>query len=219
MNGGSGMNDRRESSSRHRGIGLRTRYVGHGITTYPTGTHFSDVSDLYTGKLFMVIDVSGSMSGHRLQEARAGALELLGHAVTESYLVGVIAFTTSAFVKLDLTTDLGRVRTALDGLLAGGGTDMSRGIALAHQVLRDRRGERVMAIFSDGGTDRQSALAAAMAARRDGIRIVATLGGTADPAFMETIVSDGEPVQRVEDTEVRSQIAGLASSLRPTWEQ
>lgn len=197
--------------------GLRRKYVGHGLTSYPPGRYFDGVTDLYTGKLFMVIDISYSMEGNRLAQAKEGALELLRQAVGEGYRAGVISFAQTARLDLPLTTDLEEVARVLRSLGLGGGTDMSRGIHMAHENLREMRGERAMAIFSDGETDRQSALAAARAARADGIRIIASLGGTADKAFMEQIVSEGETVEVVDDSHVREQIAGLAASLRPTW--
>jgi Mg-chelatase subunit ChlD len=196
---------------------LRRRYTGHGLTTYPPGRYFEQVSDLYAGKLFMVIDVSGSMTGRRLQQAVEGARRLLARAVAESYLVGVISFTSTARLELDLTTDLGAVDRVLSRLRPLGGTDMSWGIRCGHEILGPRRGERVLAIFSDGETDRETALAAARAARHDGIKIIATLGGTADPGFMREVTGDEEEFEVVGDAQIREHIAGLAGRLRPTW--
>lgn len=198
-------------------MALRRRYAGHGITSHPPGRYFDQLSDLYAGKLWMVVDVSSSMAGGRLTEAVTGARDLLGQAISESYLAGVISFTESARLELDLTINLQHVDKALGRLRAGGGTDMSYGIRLAHEVLMKRRGERVMAIFSDGETDRNSAVAAAVAARRDGIRIIATLGGAADPGLMREVTGEDEELDVVPDWEVRERIAGMATLLRATW--
>jgi Mg-chelatase subunit ChlD len=197
-------------------VNLRTRYAAHGLTTYPPGQFFDQLSELYVGKLFMVIDVSGSMEGARLKAAVAGARDLLSKAVSESYEVGVITFDDRAKLELGLTMDLRAVDRALARLGVRGGTDMSRGIELAHRILRERRGERVMAIFSDGETDRRSALAAAEAARRDDIRIIATLGGTAQSEFMRQVAPDSEDLEVVPDSEVQERIAGMAALLPPT---
>jgi Mg-chelatase subunit ChlD len=198
---------------------LRRRYAGHGLTMYPPGRYFDQLSDLHAGKLVMVMDVSGSMAGLRLSGAVAGARDLLGAALAKSYVVGVVSFSTSATVPQPLTIDLQAIEPALTALTAGGGTDMSEGIRRAHQLLRELRGERVMAIFSDGQTDRGSAIAAAMAARRDGIRIIAALGGTADPGFMRDVVGEDEDVdlEVAVDSQIRERVAGLASLIRPTW--
>lgn len=198
---------------------LRRRYAGHGITNHPPGRYFDELSDLYAGKLLMVMDVSGSMEGRRLNEAVAGARELLGKAVSESYIVGVISFSGRAHMELDLTTDLRAVDRALRRLKVDWtGTRMSTGIGLAHKTLLKRRGERVMAIFSDGEDESpRSVLAAAAAARSDEVRIIATLGGTADPAFMREVTGEGEDLEVVADREVREKIAGMVSLLRPTW--
>ncbi len=198
---------------------LRRRYSGHGLTTYPPGKYFDQVSDLHAGKLIMVIDVSSSMSGKRLTAAVSGARDLLGAALAESYLVGVVSFASSARVAQPLTTDLKAVGHALGGLVASGGTDMSRGIRQAHKLLEELRGERVMAIFSDWETDRRSAIAAAVAARRDGIRIIATIGGTASPEFMREVIGEDEEVDLkvADDSQIRERVAGMASLIRPTW--
>jgi len=189
------------------------------VTSYPPGRYFSEVSDLYTGKLLMVVDVSGSMEGERMSAAIGGSGELLSQALTDSYAVGLVAFSGSASLELDLTTELRAVERALSRLrIRWSGTDMSEGIKLAHRVLRTRRGERVMAIFSDGETDRPTAIAAALAARADGIRIIAALGGDADPSFMRQVTGDDdEPLQVVPDSQVQAEIAGLAAKVPPTW--
>ena len=198
---------------------LGRRYAAHGITTHPPGQYFDQLSDLYAGKLLMVMDRSASMKGRRLREAVAGACDLLGQAINESYIVGAVSFSGNARLELDLTTDPRAVERALKRLdIDWTGTMMSQGISLAHRLLLKRRGERVIAIFSDGEDQNPTAaLAAAAAARRDEIRIIAALGGSADPRFMREITGEGEDPEVVNDRQVREKIAGMAALLRPTW--
>lgn len=193
------------------------RFHAHGITTFPPGARFAEVSDSMSGKLFFVVDVSLSMEGARLRGAVRGARDLLHHALDESYLVGVIAFNDSARVVQDLTDDGRPVDRALSRLRARSGTDLAKGIALGHRLLAERRGERVLALFTDGETDRAAALRAARAARRDGIKIIATIGGTADQAFMNKVVSEGTDVVSSPDDKVEQQIVRLGRFIGPTY--
>lgn len=196
---------------------LRTVLKGHFMTKYPPGKHFDALSDLYTGKLLMVVDVSSSMTPGLMKEATGGARQLLAAAVEESYTAGVVSFSSTAQIVLSLTTDLKKVDRSLNRLKGYGGTDMSQGIKLAHQILGPRRGERVMAIFSDGATNRESALQAAQAAKDDDILILASLTGSADTNLMSEIVSDGQTVNLVDPGQIKSDIAGLTASLRSNW--
>ena len=167
----------------------------------------------------MVLDNSWSMEGQRIRDATAGARDLLAIALTDSYLVGLVTFCQRARTVLELTTDLREVDRALENVTLDGGTDMSTGIELAHQTLKQRRGERVMAIFSDGETNRSKAIRAADAAKRDDIRIIGAPGGDADPRLMREIVSGEQSVERVKDRDVRETISGLARSIQPTWQR
>ena len=197
--------------------GLRRRHALFGVTTYPPGSYFEQVVDLYTGKILFVVDVSGSMEGRRLAEARVGALKLLTTAVRMGYVAGVIHFAGAARLALAPTTDLKRIERTIKNLeVEWTGTNLSKGIALGHDRLRSLRGDRVLALFTDGETNRRSAIRAAEAARADGIRVICEFGGTADPRLMKALAdSDGWSDRRAaRDGDVAARIGALVKELR-----
>ena len=77
--------------------------------------------------VMLVIDTSGSMGGQKLTDAQNGAkalVDTLGPGVN----VGLVEFASSATLVQGLTSDKQTVKDAIDGLSAGGGTDVGDGI-------------------------------------------------------------------------------------------
>ncbi len=84
----------------------------------------------------IVMDVSGSMSGSKLANAKEGAKALVD-AVGDGVDVALVPFSNSASVAAGLGTDPADVKTAIDNLSAGGGTNLGGGITAAQSELVD----------------------------------------------------------------------------------
>ncbi|MHB9033722.1 MAG: VWA domain-containing protein [Anaerolineae bacterium] len=106
--------------------------------------------------IFLVADVSGSMEGENLDNAKQALKAFIQQIPNDTERVGLIAFSSSAreVVPLTMIGD-GRVKLdgAIDALSAGGNTALIDGVALAFTKLQDMNdAERINAIvvMTDG---------------------------------------------------------------------
>lgn len=106
--------------------------------------------------VFLVVDVSGSMSGEKLENARAGLLAFLEGMKGDTERVGLVQFSGSVGGMMPLG-ELGRNRLALqttiENLSAGGNTALLDAVAAAYGQLQGLGdGERINAIvvMTDG---------------------------------------------------------------------
>lgn len=88
-------------------------------------------------QVVLIIDVSGSMTGTRIEKAKSSAKTLVEnlYGLSEGTQVGLISFSSGAQQLTDLTTSKDTVISAIDGLNAYGGTNMSPSLDLASQML------------------------------------------------------------------------------------
>ncbi len=115
----------------------------------------------------LVLDVSGSMRGQRLIDMKAAA-HLYVSLMRPADMTAIVSFSSSASLVQGFTSDQSVLDTAIDGLSAGGGTDMHAGIQLGiDEILTlTRAGVRAVVAFSDGATSgsREETIAKATAA-------------------------------------------------------
>lgn len=110
----------------------------------------------------LVIDVSGSMSGKKLEMAKRGAEYVLGYLNEEDF-VSIVAFDSSASVVLEASQygEIGRERASdhIDSMNAGGGTNIHEGLEKATNQLRglpaDSDVARRVLLLSDGKDNRR----------------------------------------------------------------
>jgi Ca-activated chloride channel family protein len=108
----------------------------------------------------LVVDTSGSMGGEKIAKAREGAAWVFGLLEPDDYVTIVSFDAEAAFVMRPTRwaeTDREEAMTAVDGLTAGGGTDMYDGLETAGEALRSigRRSDgddavRRILLLSDG---------------------------------------------------------------------
>ena len=152
--------------------------------------------------VMLVIDKSGSMNDDTqaggpeqpITDAKNAAKEFVDKMDLTRDQVGVVAFDSSARKAHDLSNNAGTVRTAIDGLSAGGGTDIAAGIRAAQAELSSSRHNAanapVIVLLSDGKSDEAAARSAAEEAKRAGTRIFTIgLGAGVNPATMQAIAS------------------------------
>lgn len=109
--------------------------------------------------LAIVIDRSGSMAGDKIERARAAAKQLV-ERLTDRDRVAVVTYATDFSIDLPLTavgsSDRARILRVIDGIVDGGGTNISGGLESALTELDRGRGggaaSRVV-LMSDGNAN------------------------------------------------------------------
>ena len=138
--------------------------------------------------LLFALDTSKSMLAQdvkpdRLTRAKMAVEDLLGHL--DGDRVGLIAFAGNAFLQCPLTLDYDAFRQSLDAvdtrIIPRGGTDLAAAIREAEAALEGKgSNERILVLLTDGEDLEGSALAAARAAGKHGLKIFAVGIGSAN---------------------------------------
>lgn len=130
-----------------------TLTVGETVLAAEAARVSRTASELPPRALMVVLDVSGSVAGARLDAAQAAAREL-AQALPEDVAVGLIAVTDTATVRLQPTTDRSALNSATDGLSGDGNTALYDAVALAETTLTaagfGATSERRVVVLSDG---------------------------------------------------------------------
>lgn len=121
--------------------------------------------------LLLVMDVSGSMAGSPIQQAKEAARAFVNSLAPEDR-VAVLAFSDDVRLVQDYTTDRAQTITAIDGLQAAGNTALYKATqAAAYSMATSAASRRVAILLSDGAQDgvpltatRDEALASAASA-------------------------------------------------------
>ena len=129
--------------------------------------------------LTLVVDVSGSMSGGKMEQARAGLSQALG-SLRSNDRFRVIAFSSgvtefaSGWTPVTSMT-VRRAREFVDNLEARGGTNIEGALEAALRTQQDRERMGIVLFMTDGlpsvGEQAPEKIAAAAAARRHNLRI------------------------------------------------
>ena len=140
----------------------------------------------------------------------------MDEALAAHYEVAMLFWHHGVAGNTDLTRDREQLVRFLRGATAGGGNDIVPTLDRSRALLRDRPGDRVVAIFGDGDLgDEAAASRKAHALGTENIRIL-TLGlGLASAQSLNVISTETADEPRVAHADdIASSIAGLASGLR-----
>ncbi len=152
--------------------------------------------------MVFVIDVSGSM--HR--EDRLGqvktSLKKLAENLKEGDRIGLVVYGSKGRIISQLTSDRGKISSAIDQLIAGGSTNAEEGLTLGYQVARkgfEREKINTIILCSDGvanvgRTGPDSILKVVKSEADKGITLT-TLGfgmGNYNDVLMEQLANDGD---------------------------
>lgn len=150
--------------------------------------------------IVLVVDVSGSMGGPNEMAAADAVRAFVADIDLARHRIGLVTFSSTAKLLHPLSSDPAVVRDVPRSYGSGGGTNIAAALTTADEHLSEaaRPGARqVIVLFSDGGSDANQAMAAAMAARRRGVRIFTIGVQGADSALLLRIA--GRPEQHYGD--------------------
>lgn len=166
-----------------------------------------------TGCVYLLIDCSSSM-GSKMEQAQSGSIAFSDEARRKGYLIGLIAFASSAEHVLEPQPDLTVLSNSIMRLIPSGSTNLTDAIRIAKDELIDKASERVICVVTDGMPNNEhTALEAARAAHNSGIDIMTIGTDDADRDFLRRLSTSNELAMRVSNNELESAIASMAKML------
>ena len=141
-------------------------------------------------RVFLLIDVSSSMMGQPLVEAQTAAREFLDRCDFTTMEVGLVSFSTLVALQCAATSNVRRLHAAIGRLEGEGSTNLTDALEMARGQLVATDAKRYIVILTDGFPDAaESAVEQALAARGQGIDIVAIGTGDADRDYLGRLAS------------------------------
>ncbi|MGE3275456.1 MAG: VWA domain-containing protein [Vicinamibacterales bacterium] len=117
-------------------------------------THFS--RERVPVSLCLVLDVSDSMFGQRIVDARAALMQFLDHLLAPEDETALVLFNHRPLVAAPWTTDRSRLRARLDDITPSGGTAIYDAVKAALPLFDDRRHPRAAVVLVSDGADTAS---------------------------------------------------------------
>jgi molecular chaperone DnaK len=162
----------------------------------------------------LTIDVSGSMQGSKLDEAKAACLGFIDELERAGLAdhVAVVSFGSDARTILGLEESPTAARRAVEALRIEGSTNLAAGLRCAHTELAGHAGRRVVVVLTDGApNDRAEAMAVRARLVEDGVEAIARGVAGADEMFLEELsTGNGELVG---EGELGGNFRGIARQL------
>lgn len=144
-------------------------------------------------RVYLLMDVSASMTGFPLIEAQTAAREFLDRCDFTNMEIGLISFSTNVTLQAEATDNARKVQAAIGRLEPDGSTNLTEALELARKKLWAADRTRYIVILTDGYPDApESAVEQASAARGDGVEIVAIGMGDADRDYLRRLASTEE---------------------------
>jgi molecular chaperone DnaK len=141
-------------------------------------------------RVYLLMDVSASMTGFPLVEAQTAAREFLDRCDFTRMEVGLVSFSSEVILQCEATDNVRRLQAGLMRLEPDGSTNLTEALELARAKLRASDRTRYLVILTDGYPDApESAVEQAEGARREGIEIVAIGMGDADSDYLRRLAS------------------------------
>lgn len=186
------------------------------VTEFLPGPNLARLKASFSGAVILALDVSGSMSGGRLEQAKQGCRRFIDEAAEENYAVGVILWHHDVSALTPPETSPVKARQMINSATASGGNDIVPCLREAHAALMQMpAGDRVVAIFGDGDLGNpQTAKAAAAELQADGIRIITCGLGDASAAQLDVISTEiSEAPRSATSDAIADSIASMARGL------
>jgi molecular chaperone DnaK len=152
----------------------------------------------------LAVDVSSSMAGTKLTGVQAEGKKFVTARLGTSTGMGVVAYNGNSSVVCRLTKDAAALHTAIDGLIASGGTRFAPALSDARGLLAPVAGARRIVLLTDGQTsDEAATVAEAQLCKQANITIHIIATQDADHAFLG----------KIGDTLTGTTDAGLGAAL------
>ncbi|MET9265616.1 Hsp70 family protein [Amycolatopsis sp. NPDC004079] len=145
--------------------------------------------------VYLAFDLSGSMSGRPLEEAKRAAHAFAGQCDLSTTSIGLIAFSDRAEICQPATQNAADLGRAIDRLQTGrtGYSNLGHPFDVLHEQLAGLPGARYAVVLADGIWSRQDEVVPrAVRCREAGIETVAIGFGSADRDFLARIASSSE---------------------------
>jgi len=173
---------------------------------YPGCPYCEKFEDLKTGSssagqaadVYLAVDLSGSMIGDPLTEAKKAMTKFVGQMNSGQVRIGIIIFATGIAHVLPLTNNYGDVTKTIKNLSIGGqvgGGNAAEPFTLAHSIFKNSEGMRYILVLTDGvwcDLDENMAIAKAKKCHADKIEVIALGFGSANKSFLDAIASSKE---------------------------
>ena len=173
--------------------------------------------DKEEGYVYLVIDCSGSMGEKKLNQTKRGVIDFVFDAEKKGYLCGLIQFHSFPTHLCELTEDISLLKKRIEMIESGDSTFMAEAIKMAHQILRDKDGHRVIVIATDGYPngpgDPKATLEAGENAKKDEIDIITIGTDDADKNFLKKLATTEELSKKVARQHFGPAIALMAKKL------
>ncbi len=141
-------------------------------------------------RIYLLLDVSSSMAGPPLEEAREAARAFLDRCDFTTAEVGLVSFSDTVTLQAEASENARRVIAGLARLEADGTTDLAGALELARSRLLATDRNRYVVLLTDGYPDApEAAVEEAQTARDLGIEIVAIGTGDADREYLKRLAS------------------------------
>ena len=143
--------------------------------------------------IYLLIDVSGSMSGPPLVEAQRAAGAFRQKCDLSHMSIGLVSFGSDARTELRACQDTRDIDRAVQGLSITGSTNMAAGLRECRGHLSSSQGTKFIVLLTDGYPDDQSAaVSEGQACRAQGIEVIAIGTGAANVSLLSQISSSQE---------------------------
>lgn len=153
--------------------------------------------------IVLTLDISGSMSGTPMDETKKASVNFVNTILMEDASIGCVAYDDYAYIGSDFSMDAESLENIVNGLGAGGGTNIEAGLQKASEMLDySNAKKKFIILMSDGepnsGKEGTELIEYANTLKDKGIYIYTIgffeyLGGgkSAAQSLMEAIASDG----------------------------
>jgi molecular chaperone DnaK len=142
--------------------------------------------------VYLAVDLSGSMSGKPLRDARDAMVNFIDGSDLTTTGVGLIAFADRVKVACEAVRDAKQIRRAINSLSVGpvGGGNSGHPFDDARKELKGAAGTRFLVVLTDGvWADQEAAIRASKRCQEDGIQVIAIGFGAAYEDFLRRIAS------------------------------
>ena len=191
-------------------------FASVGVTESPPGPGLSDLQRRFGGgRVILALDVSGSMAGDRLAQAKVGCQRFIAEAIEARYEVGLTLWHSGIDAHSSISTSPEPALRLLARASAGGGNDIVPTLELAHvELMQGPPVDMVLAIFGDGDLGNPTAAKRASEPLiADNIRIITCGLGSASAESLAEIATEASADRAATADTIADGPASMARAL------